>query len=400
MSTKNELRIALTTEAMKNVINKGIYDTLTQFSVSDKGQLYDVNAQADLVPTMAGGTNQITIMSPSCGNANDKSLEKDIQSAEVLKAEASKIKWEIGRTECVNPFTSANANVTINLKTYCNYLRTTLGTENFNYETTQKLTLIDSVIATIQTFQPADYSYAETQRYENIDFRYKFDSTTSASKFSEGITYLMTVNDGVKSLKTTTENKRWSPLMVYAKTEDKKVGSGNVWECGLQPISWGYCLIARGSKDNTFRKSNFFLSSVLDGLTQDQISEKYQRMVPAVILSHNNSSDSLYTFTDESGQYAGGEIHSTYAYRFFNHNGESLLEGMINELETFIQATYTETGDATGVYESVMSFNIDNTKINNVDYGKQQVDGGRINLTFTWDESGTDNLHSQIITNE
>jgi hypothetical protein len=199
----------------------------------------------------------------------------------------------------------------------------------------------------------------------------------------------MTVQSGSKLLKDTTKDSRhWSPFMLTFNTEDDmKLGSGDILTLSINPITFGYVVKLKNiSNDNVYRVSDFVKIETLESMTESEINEKYLSILPAARTSYTNSTQDLFILKDVTGTYSQGiDMLPTLAYRFFNADGMSLLESLINKSKNFIQTSFTEV--STNVFEQTMKFKINNRSVNGVTYEDKQIIGGNINVILRYDST-------------
>jgi hypothetical protein len=392
------VQLMLTPAAVEKILQVGYGQTFTQFGVSDAKQVYDVTASVDLTTTFPGGTRKTVTDAPTCRNSNDKGITKITPTDKELSDSTLKLKWEISNSDCDVAFTGANAKITVNLRTYFNYLLSTIGTDNYNYNNKSQVTLIDNISAKQQQFEPSTYLYEDVDTVSGLDIKYTFDSKTSANNYTKSNAYLMTVNSGTKSLlDNTKEQKFWSPLIVAATTPENRKGSGYEWILGLTPISYGYAGILADSRESTFKRSDFYTISQIESYSVDELNKKFKTIVPAAITDYRNTNSSLYIFNDFTGTYAGGVDNlQTMAYRFVSADGSgmTLLEGLVNKAINNIQATYVESS---GVYTREINYSINNTSVNGYSYESSQIDGGNIDLILTYDSTESSELYNDIV---
>ena len=371
----------LTQAGLDQVYAQGVLSAIRQVSVTDK-LLYDVTVDPPF--HTAGGERKNVIQQTVCGGAGDKSISENELTESQTKTINQQITWGISNASCNKPFDSSNVDMTIHLDTYINYLTSTLGEENYDFNNRVNVTFIDGITANIQTFQPSDYTYKTTRKENNINVAYKL-TDTSVKNFTNSVTAMMSNDYGTKKLINNSRNKFPSNIMFGAMTNDDTNGKGNEWFLSMGPTNWGYCAGAKDSKNTVASKSNYYPLSTIDNMTSDEIVEKFSWVKPVALIGNANGSSGVYVFTDVTGEFSSGvDYHPTLAYQYVNIDGQSLLDGLITQLKTNITANYTEV--TPGVYENQVDLQIDNTIINGVDYSDQVV-GGNIRLKFSYDES-------------
>jgi hypothetical protein len=396
MASDTAVQLTLTPAAIRSILERGYGQTFTHFSASDMKQAYDVTASVNLESQFPGGSRTIVTDQKVCRNANDKPLTKVTPSDKELSDSTKQLQWKIENSDCDVVYTGSNAKITVNLRTYINYLLNSIGTDNYNYNSSAQVTLIDNISATQLQFEPSTYTYDAVDTVTGLDIKYTFDSKESARNYTNSNAYYMSVNSGTKSLvNNTNQQKFWSPFILAATTPENQPGRGYEWKLGITPISYGYVGILSDDRRTEFKKSDYYTVSQIESMSPDELRKKFRTFLPAAITDNRNSNESLYIFGDFTGTYAGGVDNlQTMAYRFTNLNGKTLLEGITDKAINHILGTFTESE---GIYTREINLAINNKEANGYSYKSNQINGGNIDIILRYDSTETSTSYYDIV---
>lgn len=389
-------QVSLTTHGVKTIYQSGVGKAFKNFSITDDQKRYDINVEPDL--KRLGGSRTLVTVAANCDMATTKSINKRKPTATELKQETLKLEWVLGRLDCGGTsYEGNNPVITVNLKTWFNYLTDRIT--DYNYENKLMLTLTDSVKANLKELNPSNYIYETKNTIEDLSINYVFDTNTSRTNYSNINPYLMTVTSGVKTLINNTKNRFWSPMVLVADTQENGVGSGNDWKLSMSVVSWGYVGKISNDLSTTFTKSDFISIDALESMSESSINNTYRAIYPACITDNSNKTSSVFVLKDTSGTYAKGiDMLPTYTHRFFNSDGLSLMAKLIQISENFIQTNFTESTITPGLYEQQINFKVSNKNIKGVNYSDKMVDGGNVQIKFQWDSTETNNVYNDIVT--
>lgn len=393
------IKLTLTEGGHKSILQKGVFETFKNFSVTDDGTRYDITEPANLSYRYTGGLRDLVTASPTCTYASSKPLSKTVPTEQERIQSTKKLEWEISRLDdCATTYTATNPVIEVNLRTWFNYLTTTIGTENYNYNNRLVLSLFDNIKAIEKQLNPATYTYDQVTTYNDLDMSYVLDTPKSCEDYKNINSYIMTVVDGKKVLSTTTNNRFWSPFLLTFDTEQGQAGGSDNLKMSLGVVSYGYAGILTNSTETTFRKNNFYSISEIESKSVDEINKQFKLLRPAVITSKSNSNSDLYVLEDLLGTYSEGtDMLPTYAQRYKNSDGQYLLQGLINKAVNYIQTSFTESTTTPGLYEQTIKMSINNSTVGGVMYNKQSTIGGNIELRLKWDDSSTDDNYDNVV---
>ena len=76
----------------------------------------------------------------------------------------------------------------------------------------------------------------------------------------------------------------------------------------------------------------------------------------------------------------------------------SLIESLVLKAESFIESTFTESTETIGLYEQIITLNVNNKTINGKTYNTEQITGGNMTITLQWDSNLTTSTYDDIVT--
>ena len=397
---KTQLLLSLTKYGHESILRQGVFNTFTKFSITDDGNRYDLEAEADLSTKVSGGLRTLVTLVPTCGNASSKPINKKKPTTEESKKVNEQLSWDISRLDdCTTTYTSSNAKIVVNLKTWFNYLQSLEGPENYNYEDRLQLSLIDNVRATEKILNPSTYNYDKLSSFDNLEISYRMDSEESLNNYKGLNSNIVVIENGSKVVSTSTNQKFWSPMYLVSDTEQGQAGSGDNWKMSLGVISWGYVGLTTDSKETTFRKTNFYSINEIESMSRDEINEKFKSLRPAAITSKTNSNNDVYVLEDLVGTYSEGvDMLPTYTQRYVNSNGEYLSTGLVNKSVKFIKTNFVQSKTTPGFYEKKIKMRVNNKVVNNTEFGEKNTVGGTIEIILQWDDSSTNTDYDSIVT--
>lgn len=393
-----KIQLSLTEYGHKLLLQQGSFKTFKKFTVSDDGVRYDVTEEPNLTDRICGGIRTLVTSAPTCGYSSSKQINNGGEDESKFVNE--KLEWSMSKeSDNVNSENYTNIKVNVNLKTWFNYLMGNIGPKNYNYNNRLQVNLIESIGLILKNLDPSDFQLKQVKKYDNINMSYFFNNDKSKEDYESLNTYLMTTNRGKKMLKTSTDNKFWSPFLLVADTNENQLGSGDNWVMSLSTIEWGYVAIKKSSDNNVFMRSDFYTITQIESMSEDEINNTYKSIRPACLTSKKRSNDDLFVLEDVSGKYTEGlDMLPTYAQRFKNSNGMYLLESLVNKSVKYIKTNFKENKSLPGIYEKNINLTINNTMFDGNLIEKNKFIGGNIEFILTFDESETDNNYENIVT--
>jgi hypothetical protein len=390
-----ETHLSLTTHGMNTLYQKGVYQTLKNFTINDAGKTYQINVEPNL--EQFGGSRTLVTVAAGCEMSTTKPINKRKPTTQELERETLKLEWQLGKLDCGGTtYESNNPIITVNLKTWFNYLTNTI--DNYSYENKLMLELTDSVKANLKVLNPSNYLYETKSTVEDLSINYIFDSVKSRDNYTSMNPYIMTVDNGVKTLMNNTKNRFSSYMTLVADTQENGIGAGNDWKLSFTVNSWGYVVKLADDLSTTFVSSDFVTISELESMSELEIKTKYRAIYPACIMSNTGKNSDLFVLEDTSGTYTKGiDMLPTYTKRFFNSDGLSLMARMIQIEENYIQTNFTESDTTPGLFEQQINLKVSNRTVNGITYPDNMIDGGNIQINFQWDSSETDNIYDNAV---
>jgi hypothetical protein len=389
-------QISLTTHGIKTVYQSGVGNAFRNFSVTDDQKRYDINVEPEL--KQLGGFRTLVTVAANCETAKTKPISKDKPTDEELKQETLKLEWQFGRLDCGGTsYEGNNPIITVNLKTWFNYLTDKIT--NYNYENKLMLTLTDSVKANIKELNASNYLYETKNTIDDLNINYAFDTNKSKDNYVSINPYLMTINSGVKTLVNNTTDRFWSPMVFVADSQENGIGKGNDWKLSMSVLSWGYVGKLNSDLTTTFRKSDFISIDTLESMSEREINETYRAIYPACITDNTDKTSSVFVLQDTSGTYSRGiDMLPTYTHRFFNSDGLSLMAKLIQISENYIQTHFTESTTTPGLFEQQIDFKVSNRIVDGNTYTDKTTNGGNVQIKLQWDSSETNDVYDDAVT--
>lgn len=398
-SSDTSTQLTLTQLGHTTILQSGVDKAFKNFTIGDSGIRYDNNTTPNLSDALLGGTRTLVTSAPSCHMASSKPISKKKQTVEELKQISTKVEWEISRLDCGGTtYTANNPNIVVDLRTWFNYLIDKVDVDNYDFNNKLRINLTDSIKANLQTLDPSTYTYVTKNTVDNIDVSYTLNTQTSCDNYTNLNTRLMSVNGGKKKLIENTDKRFWSPMLLMADTGEDDVSKSNDWIMTLNGITWGYATIPIESTDSTFYRSGFLDITTVESMSEQEIENTFRAIVPAC-LTHKSSNDGMFYLTDTAGVYSKSvDGLGTFANRMHNVNGLSLIESLVLKAESFIQSTFTESTETIGLYEQIITLNVNNKTINGKTYNTEQITGGNMTITLQWDSNLTTSTYDDIVT--
>ena len=394
------IQLSLTEHGHKLILQQGVFTTFRKFSVTDDGNRYDITEQPNLEEKFNGGLRTLITLAPTCGFASTKSIQLEPPSEKEIKMSTRELEWEVARLDdCTETYVASNPKIVINLRTWFNYLKTKIGPDNYNYNDRLQLSLTDNIRAYEKTLDPSTYEYKQTGSFDNLNISYLLDSDKSVKNYKQLNTYLMTTTNGNNVLKTSTNDKFWSPFLMVADTEEGQNGGGDNWKMSMSVVEWGYVGLTKESTSTVYRRGNFYTITDIESMSQDDINDKFKSLRPACVTSKTNSNSDLFILEDLVGTYREGvDMLPTYTQRFKNSEGQYLIDNLISKSIKFIKTHFKQNETTPGLYEESINLKINNRSINGNVYNDKQIVGGNIEFHLKWDDSSTDDNYDNIVT--
>lgn len=391
-----KIQLSLTELGHKLLLEQGSFKTFKKFSVSDDGVRYDVTEEANLTDRITGGLRTLVTSVPTCGYACSEFIDKEVDDTDDVN---TKFEWVMSKEDdCVDTLTSSNVKVDINIKTWFNYLSSKIGPSNYDYNNKLHIKLIENIKAVSKVLDPSDYSLNQIANYNNLNLSYIFENDKSKMDYENLNAYLMTTDRGKKKLKTSTDNKFWSPFLLVANTIQGQNGSSDDWVMSLSALEWGYAAIEKEDTNNVFRRSNFYTITQFESMSNDEINEKYKSVRPACITSKKRSNNDLFVLEDISGKFTEGvDMLPTYAQRFRNSDGVYLLESLINKSTNYIKTNFTPKEGEPNVFHKKINLRVNNKVFDGKKIEKNRFIGGNIEFNFIFDMDELDDNYDNIV---
>lgn len=335
-----ELQFSLTELGYKTLINKGLVDTLTHYSLGDFDHNYTVkNATNNILAKITGYHNEITMA--GCGKAKyDGMFPSEPTTEEVLNTR-SRLQTIFNRVDCDYEFTEPSVQLQVNINTWLNELSTI---SSYDYNMSESLSLeLWSYISILN--QRIDLVTDDYKTYDTItDSGFIYTPITSEDKetyVKVSPKYVVTDENNEKSLYNKTGLRFNSPMLLTFSTNSVNGNTihGTRGLLSIVPNEWGYYC------DNQFLDIETVENNNSDNLPWTSI-------YPAVKIGKG-----IYILnTDDSFMTKNGLIGYLYSMVSVSDGTTTALQGLIDQVKLFFKTYGSQMPD--GSYQMKINFTV------------------------------------------
>jgi|NOAtaT_6_FD_contig_31_5647383_length_2867_multi_5_in_0_out_0_3 hypothetical protein len=372
-----ELQFSLTELGYKTLINKGLVDTLTHYSLGDFDHNYTIkNATNNILAKITGYHNETT--KTECGKSKYEGMFPTEPTTEEILNTRSRVQTIFNRVDCDYEFNEPSIQLKINLNTWLNDLS---NISTYSYDMTEHLTLdLWSYISILN--QRIDLTTNDYKTYDTITdcgFIYTPMTTEDLKLFNIlSPKYMKSAENGQKYLYNQTGLRYNSPLLLTFSTNSVNGNTvhGTRGLLSLVPNEWGY-----------YCDGQFLTIETVENT--DSNNFPWESIYPAVKIGNGiyvlKSNDSFLTKNRLIG----------YLYNMVGvtDNTTTALQGLIDYAKLFFKTYGSQMPD--GSYQTKINFNVyvKSDKTDNIN----EVVGNIFGITLSYNPSDTTSQIIQLI---
>lgn len=369
------LETALTPFGYKTLISKGLEKEIIYYNINDNYHNYVVSAKENLVPSVVGSHNTITMS--HCAFADYGGVFSTKPDQTEIQNVISRVQYSFVNEECsYGDFNQPNLNINVNINSWLYELSNL--TYNFNM---QGLTidLWDYVTATIQTLNLSTKNYDNLRYLTNLGLNWVPKTSFDLNNLLKMSPRYVHLKEGSRREMVDNSNIRFgSPFFLSFSTYSVNGTpvNGTAGRFSLVPNEFGYWV-----NGTTFLNTATVESSDLTA---------YKTIQPAAIVGNNTY------YLNEIGAWPTKAGFVGYATKMINTNGngDTLLTGLINQAILFMK-TYAIHDSISDVYTLPinMSTIATNSEINYI----TNKFGGNVKLNFIYNSNDNTSPIIQLV---